>query len=225
MIMYNGDLRADERESMVTSQLMARGVGDERVLRAFRELPRELFVPLALLDEAYADQPLPIGHGQTISQPYIVALMTSLLGLPEPPPDGGKLLEVGTGSGYQAAILAWMGWEVRTVERLPEVAALAKRNWSRCASSRVDRIQSRVGDGCHGWGEEGPFDGVLVTAAAPEVPGVLVGQLKVGARLVVPVGDRDLQRLLVVQALEDGVLKITESSGCRFVPLIGDGAF
>jgi protein-L-isoaspartate(D-aspartate) O-methyltransferase len=201
------------REAMVRETIAARGVKDARTLVAMRQVPRHLFVPPGLVSQAYADYPLPIGHAQTISQPYIVAFMTEALGL-----EGGeKVLEVGTGSGYQAAVLAEIAAKVYTIEIVP---ALAEDARERLARLGYGNVEVRAGDGYAGWPEAAPFDGILVTAAAPRVPRPLKEQLKDGGRLVLPVGD-EYQEVVVVtrrgEAFEERrVLAV------RFVPMTGE---
>jgi protein-L-isoaspartate(D-aspartate) O-methyltransferase len=175
-----------DRRQMVEEQILGRGLRDPRLLAAFESVPRHLFVPQEDRHLAYADGPLPIGFDQTISQPYIVALMTSLLHL-----EGDeRVLEVGTGSGYQAAILSHMAGEVHTIEYLPQLAERAKR-----LVSAYPNVFCHIGDGSLGWGESAPYDGIIVTAAAPETPQALLDQLKDGGRLVIPVGRRGYQKL------------------------------
>jgi protein-L-isoaspartate(D-aspartate) O-methyltransferase len=203
---------------MVRAQLRGRGIRDEAVLAAMETTPRELFVPPDLADQAYADRALPLGSGQTISQPYMVARMTEAL---EPRP-GDRVLEVGTGSGYQAAVLSRLVDRVYSVERKPELAEGARE---RLARMGVENVEIRVADGSGGWPEKGPYQGIVVTAAAPEVPEALVEQLDPdGGRLVIPVGDRSLQQLTRVKRTGDDV----ETAGllaCRFVPLLGEGGW
>src|SRR5438067_12252190 len=170
------------RRRMVVSQLANRGIRDCRVLAAMAWLPREWFLPPHLARDAYEDAPLPIGSGQTISQPLIVALMTAALA----PRRGHRVLEIGTGSGYQTAILAHLGARVYTVERLPDLLVEAEARLQRLG---VRGIETRLGDGTGGWPEAAPFQGILVTAAAPHIPGPMLAQLAPGGRLVVPVGD------------------------------------
>ena len=205
------------RKKMVDSQLRSRGVRDERVLRAMEKIPRHLFVEEGLRDQAYSDHPLPIGERQTISQPYMVALMTEALSL------GGteKVLEVGTGSGYQAAVLAELADRVFSIERIAKMADRARRI---LGALRYSNVLIKVGDGTYGWKDEAPFDGIIVTAGAPKVPETLVAQLAVGGRLVIPVGDRFTQTLFrVVRRSEDpGDVEKEDLGGCRFVDLIGD---
>jgi protein-L-isoaspartate(D-aspartate) O-methyltransferase len=198
---------------MVNSQLVPRGIRDPRVLAALRQVPRHRFIPSPLWDQAYGDYPLPIGEDQTISQPYIVALMTEIL----EPRETDRVLEIGAGSGYQAAILAELVAQVFTMDR---VGPLANRARETLAAMGYQNIQTRWGDGTLGWPEEAPFDGIMVTAAAPQVPRPLTEQLAPGGRLVIPVGDRYSQTLTLVRQTKEG-LKFEYHGGCRFVPLIG----
>ncbi len=198
---------------MVETQLAAKGIEDPRVLEAMRKVPRHLFVDEALRGQAYGNHPLPIAEKQTISQPYIVALMTECLGLA----GNEKVLEIGTGSGYQTAVLAELADRVFSIER---IAALSHRARKVLDELGYRNVVLRIGDGTLGWKDEAPFDGILVSAGAPEVPQPLVDQLAVGGRLVVPVGDKISQRLVVVERTAEGIVK-TESVGCRFVNLIG----
>ena len=200
-------------ERMVAEQIRARGVADPRVLAALRRVPRHRFIPEHLWSQAYADYPLPIGEDQTISQPYIVALMTEILELKET----DRVLEVGTGSGYQAAVLAELAATVFSIDRKGGLADQAR---SILDSLGYRNIRIRVGDGTLGWPEEAPFDGIIVTAGAPQVPRPLVEQLAVGGRLVIPVGDRFTQTLTCVRQTGEG-LKCEYYGGCRFVRLIG----
>jgi protein-L-isoaspartate(D-aspartate) O-methyltransferase len=206
-----------ERRRMVAGQIAARGVYHRRVLAAMASLPRHWFVPATLAGAAYDDAPLPVGRGQTISQPFMVALMTAAL----EPRRTDRILEIGTGSGYQTAILAHLVRRVFTIERLPDLAASAGR---RLAELGLVNVDYRVGDGSLGWPEAAPFDGILVTAAAPAIPGPLLAQLAAGGRIAVPVGDLALQELVVGVLGPDG-LATRRSGGCRFVPLIGRHAF
>ena len=202
------------RERMVATQIAARGVGDEKVLAAMRRVPRHLFVPAEVRGSAYSDYPLPIGHGQTISQPYIVAMMTSLLQIQ---PDD-HLLEIGSGSGYQAAVLGILAREVISIERIPEVAQLARKN---LADAGITNVTVVIGDGTLGFPGGAPYDGVLITAATPSIPSPLVEQLAEGGRLVAPVGSRDLQEL--VRLTRKGHDLTRESfGGVVFVPLLGE---
>jgi protein-L-isoaspartate(D-aspartate) O-methyltransferase len=206
-----------ERRRMVTQQIAARGVRDRRTLAAMVAIPRHCFVPPTLADAAHDDAPLPVGHGQTISQPFMVALMTAALA----PRRRDRVLEIGTGSGYQTAILAHLVRRVYTIERLPALAEAARR---RLADLGLANVEYRVGDGSMGWPEAAPFDGILVTAATPAIPEPLAAQLALGGRIAVPVGDLALQELVVGVRSPDGL--VTRDAGaCRFVPLIGRHAF
>jgi protein-L-isoaspartate(D-aspartate) O-methyltransferase len=198
---------------MVANQLASRGIRNVRVLAAMAWLPREWFLPPHLGREAYDDAPLPIGSGQTISQPLIVALMTEALALRR----GDRVLEIGTGSGYQTAILAHLGLCVYTVERLPDLLVEAEERFRRL---RLRNIETRLGDGAGGWPERGPFQGVIVTAAAPGVPAPLTEQLAPGGRLVIPVGDLATQELVILERQPGGGLSERHAGGVRFVPLI-----
>lgn len=218
-----GPARGDDRDvtkdrrMMVDEQIVARGVKDERVLDAVRAVPRHLFVPESLRHEAYADRPLPIGHGQTISQPYIVALMTELLHL-QP---GDKVLEVGTGSGYQAAVLAQITTNVFTIEI---VKALADEARARLSAVGFPSNHVVHGDGYAGLPDEAPFDGIIVTAAPDHIPKPLVDQLKPGGRLVLPVGENfGHQELKVVVKNADGSTATEDIISVRFVPFTGEG--
>ncbi|NIP59711.1 MAG: protein-L-isoaspartate(D-aspartate) O-methyltransferase [Gemmatimonadetes bacterium] len=206
--------RADERRRMVRTQLAARDITDPRVLEAMEAVPRHEFVPAEFRERAYDDRPLPIGQGQTISQPYIVAFMTQVADV-EPEE---KVLEVGTGSGYQAAVLAELGARVFTIEIVEELA--------RTAAVRLDRlgyenVEVRHGDGYRGWPEEAPFDAIVVTAAPEEIPDALVEQLAPGGRMVVPVGPRwAAQQLMLVEKSEDGAATARSILPVRFVPMV-----
>lgn len=204
-----GELRA----SMVNEQIIARGIIDQKVIDAFRNVPRERFVPAEFADIAYSDCPLPIGEAQTISQPYMVAIMTELLGLK----GGERVLEIGAGSGYQAAILAEIAGEVYSVERLKNLAEHAKQVLRELG---YDNFAIRTGDGTLGWEEHSPYDGIIVTAGSPGVPDSLVRQLKDGGRLVIPVGGEYAQVLTVVTKKGSFVEK-KQICGCVFVPLVG----
>ena len=196
--------------------LARRGIRDEKVLRALAAVPREEFVPEEARGQAYADRALPIGAGQTISQPFMVATMLEALGL-----DGGRVLDIGTGSGYQAALLAELADEVVTIERVPELAEHARRTLERLGYRDVD---VRIGDGTLGVSDRAPYDGIVVAAAAPAVPQSLYEQLAPGGRLVVPVGTRRDQWLEIVERGPDGPLR-TRTVPCRFVPLLGSAGF
>ncbi len=201
------------REEMVRTQIAERGIRNPRVLEAMRRVPRHLFVPEDLRHRAYEDTPLPIGEGQTISQPYMVAWMTELLEAGE----GDRVLEIGTGSGYQAAVLCELVKEVYTIEKN---LLLAREAEERLRSLGYANVRVRVGDGTLGWPEEAPFDGIIVTAGAPSVPQPLLEQLAEGGRLVIPVGSATMQMLTVVRK-EDGAFRTTEEGSCIFVPLVG----
>jgi protein-L-isoaspartate(D-aspartate) O-methyltransferase len=203
---------------MVERQLRARGIDDERVLGAMGEVPRELFVPRELQHRAYDDAALPIGAGQTISQPYMVALICSLLELR----GGERVLDVGTGSGYQAAVLAALGAEVHSIERVPELAAQARD--AVAAAGYGDDVEVHVGDGTLGLPAEAPFAAIAVAAAAPELPRSLYDQLAERGRLVVPVGPRPEQLLEVVVRSPEGPATL-RTVPCRFVPLLGAEGF
>ncbi len=211
------DRYAKQRKKMVDSQIRSRGVRDERVLRAMEKIPRHLFIDEGLIDQAYNDNPLPIGEKQTISQPYIVALMTEALELK----GREKVLELGTGSGYEAAILAELADRVFTVERL---ASLAQKARKLLESLNYYNVVIRVGDGTYGWREESPFDAIAVSAGSPSIPRMLVEQLAIGGRLVIPVGSRHSQSLIKLTRLSENLddVKREDLGGCRFVNLIGE---
>jgi protein-L-isoaspartate(D-aspartate) O-methyltransferase len=210
-------LFARERERMVKEQLAARGIRDERVLDAINRVPRHRFVDEGLQHRAYGDYPLPIGEEQTISQPYIVGLMTSLLELT----GREKVLEVGTGSGYQTAVLAELSRRVCSIERLPRLADRARRL---VESMGYTNVWIRVGNGALGWSDEAPFDRILVAAAGPSVPAPLIDQLGEGGRLVAPVGDAESQTLTLVER-RGGEVTTRAVGECRFVPLVGKYAW
>ncbi|MFQ5781068.1 MAG: protein-L-isoaspartate(D-aspartate) O-methyltransferase [Nitrospiria bacterium] len=201
------------RRRMVDDQLVVRGIKDERVLAAMREVPRHLFVEEALQEQAYGDHALPIGERQTISQPYMVALMTEALSL-----NGTeKVLELGTGSGYQTAILAELAGRVFSIER---IKVLARKAREVLESLKYINVVIRLADGTYGWKDEAPFDAILVTAGAPDIPSVLIDQLKIGGRLVIPIGGRASQVLKRVVREEKGTIEKPLTS-CIFVPLVG----
>jgi len=201
------------RQAMVSRQLQGRDITDPKVLAAMGRVPRQRFVPDALASQAYGDYPLPIGWGQTISQPYIVALMTQWAQVPP----GAKVLEVGTGSGYQAAVLAELTDKVFTIELVPE---LARRAAARLTALGYSRIRVRCGDGYQGWPEEAPFDAIVVTAAAARVPEALKRQLAEGGRLVIPLGPAGGAQTLVRYRKVRGKLVAEASLPVRFVPLV-----
>ena len=203
----------EQRRQMVDRQLKVRGVTDPNVLRAFLSVPRHKFVPAEYVRQAYEDHPIPIGEDQTISQPYIVALMVSQAQLQ----GHERVLEVGTGSGYQAAILAQLALEVYTVERLPR---LLRQAADRLAELGYTNVHLSAGNGSLGWPEHAPYDAILVAAAAPDVPSSLVAQLAEGGRMILPTGPPEAQMLIKVEKRQ-GELFRTQIAGCMFVPLIG----
>jgi len=207
----------EARASMVEHQLRGHGISDERVLAAMGRVPRELFLPAELRRFAYADGAFPIGFGQTISQPFIVAMICQLLELS----GDERVLDVGTGSGYQAAVLAELAGDVVTIERVPELAARAR---GALAVAGLERVDVHVGDGSLGLPERAPFDAIAVAAAAPSVPAALYGQLAEGGRLVLPRGSRWGQDLVRVERGPDGAVQ-RRSIPCRFVPLVGSEGF
>ena len=203
-----------ERSRMVEEQILCRGVRDERVIAAMRKVPRHEFLPEAIRGMAYQDSALPLGEGQTMSQPYMVARMSELLGLQ----GAERVLEIGTGSGYQAAVLSELCGKVYSVERIKMLAERARLNLDRLGYRSV---AIKVYDGTYGWKDMSPFDAIMVTAGAPDVPAPLVDQLKEGGRMVIPVGDRYGQVLLTIVKKPSGT--VTERSiPCTFVPLVGN---
>jgi len=208
---------ADRRMRMVEEQIVRRGVTDVNVVAAMRSVPRHLFLPPEREHEAYADEALPIGHGQTISQPYMVALMTQVLRVDV----RKKILDVGSGSGYQTAVLAEMAGEVFAIERIPE---LAERSRAVLDKLEYDNVTVVVGDGTVGLPEQAPFDGIVVAAAAPEAPRPLLHQLADGGRLVIPLGPVHREQMLTVFTREGTGFRRDEEVYCRFVPLIGEEA-
>jgi protein-L-isoaspartate(D-aspartate) O-methyltransferase len=209
-----------QRTRMVETQLKARDISDVRVLRAMAAIPRHLFVDEGLIEQAYYDSPLPIGEHQTISQPYIVALMTQALELM----GKERVLEIGTGSGYQTAVLACLADRVFSVERIASLATNARKILDKL---NCYNVAIRVGDGSYGWREEAPFDAIITTAAVPEIPQYLVEQLAVGGKMVVPVGNRDVQTLYkLTRPVENPQeIKKEDLGGCRFVSLIGESGW
>jgi protein-L-isoaspartate(D-aspartate) O-methyltransferase len=201
------------RLKMVEEQIIARGIKDLRVIGAMRKVPRHLFVEEALQSQAYSDHPLPIGEKQTISQPYMVALMTEALALT----GNEKVLEIGTGSGYQTAVLANLASKVFSVERIRSLTIKARKL---LLELRYLNTEVKFSDGTVGWLDESPFDAIMVTAGSPEVPQPLIDQLKVGGRMAIPVGDIYTQDLIRITKTEDGI-KREDLGGCRFVRLIG----
>ena len=205
------------RQKMVDVQLRARGIRNERVLAAMARVPRHLFVADEFQDSAYEDHPLPIGAGQTISQPYIVAFMLEVLSL-----DGSDtVLEIGTGSGYQTALLAELAREVYSVERIESLAQAARTILEHLG--RTD-VRLTLGDGSRGWVEYAPFDAIVVSAAAPQIPQALLEQLREGGKMIVPAGPPEAQELKLVRK-QEGQAAVTNLEGCRFVPLIGEQGY
>lgn len=204
-----------KRQYMVETQIVARGIKDKMVIDALRKIPRHLFLDEALWPQAYEDHAMPIGEKQTISQPYIVALMTEALQLT----DKQKVLEIGTGSGYQTAILAEIADQVFSIERIPSIAKRARKVF--------DKLQYRnvvitIGDGTSGWKEHSPYDGIIVTASSPKVPKPLLGQLAIGGRLVIPIGEESGQGLMVFTKEDENNYTEENYGGCRFVKLVGE---
>lgn len=203
-----------QREEMVKRQISARGITDEKVISAIRNVPRHLFVSEALTDQAYGDFPLPIGEQQTISQPYIVAEMTQALELSK----DDRVLEIGTGSGYQAAIIAQIAYRVYTIERIHSLLLKARSLFDRLL---YHNIITRYSDGTKGWTDESPFDAIIITAGAPKIPETLVNQLAMGGRMAIPVGDQYSQELIKLHRGKNGIQQ-TSLGGCRFVKLVGE---
>ena len=209
----SGDRFAEDRRLMVESQIRKRGITDEHVLLAMATVPRHEFVPAFWINQAHADEPLPIGHGQTISQPYIVAAMVASLAL-----TGSEVvLEIGTGCGYQAAVVSLLAREIHTVEILPDLAQSASERLQRLGYANA-HVHS--GDGTLGWREFSPYDAILIAAAAPTVPEPLLQQLAEGGRLIAPVGEEDKQELQLITKRE-GKFSVKQGGPCRFVPLLG----
>ncbi len=204
---------AGQRRKMVEDHLVGRGITDPRVLSAMRKVPRHLFVEESLGHRAYGDHPLPIGENQTISQPYIVAVMTEALGLT----GNERILEIGTGCGFQSAILAELASQVFTIERL---SVLSKKARGLLGNLGYSNINFKVFDGSYGWRDQSPFDGILITAGAPEIPSALIDQLTEGGKIVAPLGDLESQKL-VVATQKDGKLSQKVIGDCKFVPLVG----
>jgi protein-L-isoaspartate(D-aspartate) O-methyltransferase len=209
-----------QRTRMVETQIKARGINDIRVLKVMETTPRHLFIDEGLINQAYNDAPLPIGEKQTISQPYIVALMTQALELK----GKERVLEIGTGSGYQTAILAQLADRVFSIERIASLATRARKilDMLNCYNVAI-----RVGDGSYGWREEAPFDAIITTAAAPDIPKYFIEQLVVGGKLIIPIGSRDMQTLYRITRLSENPedIKKEELTGCRFVSLIGESGW
>lgn len=206
---------SSKRQYMVDTQIVPRGIKDPRVLAAMRKIPRHLFLDEALWPQAYDDHPLPIGEKQTISQPYIVALMTEALRLT----GKEKVLEIGSGSGYQTAILAELAEQVYTIERIPAIAKRARKTFDQL---QYKNIVITIGDGSSGWKEHSPYDGIIVTAASPDTPKPLLEQLATGGRLVIPIGNEFTQELMVYEKENGKEFKEENYGGCRFVKLVGE---
>jgi protein-L-isoaspartate(D-aspartate) O-methyltransferase len=204
-----------KRQKMVETQLLTRGIKDPRVIAAMRKVPRHLFLDEALWPEAYEDHPVPIGEKQTISQPFIVAIMTEALKLS----GKEKILEIGTGSGYQAAILGELAEQVYSIERLPAIAKRARRILDEL---KYSNIVITIGDGTLGWKEHSPYHGIIVTAASPYPPKTLIDQLKIGGRLIIPIGDEFTQDLTLYVRESEADFSKESYGGCRFVKLIGE---
>ncbi|MCH7519069.1 MAG: protein-L-isoaspartate(D-aspartate) O-methyltransferase [Candidatus Dadabacteria bacterium] len=206
------DRYIERRWDMVENQIVSRGIKDARVIKAMLKVKRHLFVPKEYLDSAYSDKPIPIEKEQTVSQPYMVALMTELLN----PSPGKKILEIGTGSGYQSAILAETGCDLYTIEIIEDTAANARKTLEKLGYSN---IKYRIGDGYRGWEENAPFEGIIVTAAPADIPDKLIEQLSQGGRMIIPVGDLS-QELLLIENTNEGV-KRKKITAVRFVPMTG----
>ncbi|MCG8307307.1 MAG: protein-L-isoaspartate(D-aspartate) O-methyltransferase [Cytophagales bacterium] len=215
LFIFSQDEYAGLRHRMVERQIKARGVRDQKVLEAMMTVPRHLFVPKEHRSSAYQDRPLPIGHGQTISQPYIVGFMTEAVA----PDHGDKVLEIGTGSGYQAAVLAEIVKEVYTLEIIRELGSTAKE---RLNILGYTNINAKVSDGYHGWVEHGPFDAIVVTAAAKEIPQPLIDQLAEGGTMIIPVGPQFSVQNLVLVNKSNGAIKTKKLLAVRFVPFTRD---
>jgi len=208
----NEDRYIERRWDMVENQIVSRGIKDARVIKAMLKVKRHLFVPEDYLDSAYSDKPIPIEKGQTVSQPYMVALMTELLN----PAPGIKILEIGTGSGYQSAVLAETGCDLYTVEIIEDIAISARKTLEKLGYSN---IKYRIGDGYKGWKENAPYAGIIVTAAPADIPDKLIEQLCTGGRMIIPVGDLS-QELLLIENTNEGV-KRKQVTSVRFVPMTG----
>jgi protein-L-isoaspartate(D-aspartate) O-methyltransferase len=209
------DRFAEQRHAMVRDHIRGRGIADLRVLEAMGSLPRHLFVPEDVRRRAYADHPLPIGEGQTISQPYVVALMTEALQLKP----GDRVLEIGTGSGYQAAVLAEIAREVYTIEIRPPLAEGAERT---LRSLGYRNVKVKQGDGYYGWQEHAPFDAIIITASASHVPPPLIRQLKEGGRLILPLGSTVYYQMLTLVTKRKGELLVRQMGDVAFVPMVGE---
>ena len=211
--MFEDNYRQRGLRNKLVKQLRQKGIVDEKVLAAIGKVPRHFFFENALLEHAYQDKAFPIGEGQTISQPYTVARMTQLLR----PFEGMKVLEIGTGSGYQAAVLCRIGCRVWSVERMPDLLNTARHRLERHGFT----VATRLGDGTVGWNEFAPYDGIIVTAGAPKIPSPYMAQLSIGGKLIIPVGEKEVQTLFVVTRINEDDFDIEEEGEFRFVPLIG----
>ncbi|MCE5340596.1 MAG: protein-L-isoaspartate(D-aspartate) O-methyltransferase [Planctomycetaceae bacterium] len=211
------DKLARQRQAMIQTQLKARGISNPAVLQVVGEIPREIFIPAQLRPQSYDDNPLPIGHGQTISQPYIVALMTQELKIDKQ----CDILEIGTGSGYQTAILAALGKRVYTIERIEQHSADAVE---RLKKLNITNVDFAIGDGTCGWSDDIKFDRIIITAAAPKMPEPLAEQLKIGGLAIVPIGEEIVQEFVLLEKTATG-FKSKNICGCRFVKLIGKHGF
>ena len=209
------DAYNSKRQHMVDTQIIPRGIKDQRVINAMRKIPRHLFLDEAFWPQAYEDHPLPIGEKQTISQPYIVAIMTEALQLT----GTETVLEIGAGSGYQTAILAELAEQVYTIERIPSIAKRARKTFDQL---QYKNIIITIRDGTAGWKEHSPYDSIIVTAASPGAPKPLLEQLATGGRLVIPIGDEFTQELIVYEKKDENEFKEENYGGCRFVKLIGE---
>jgi protein-L-isoaspartate(D-aspartate) O-methyltransferase len=212
---YSGDGHEKMRKYMLEHHIKGRGIKDKKVLEAMDRVPRHLLVPEKYRDRAYADHPLPIGEGQTISQPYVVALMTEALGLKR----GDRVLEIGTGSGYQAAVLAEVAGEVFTIEIREKLAMSAQKNLKDLG---YENIKGKHADGYFGWKEHAPFDAIIITAAVNHIPPHLIKQLKEGGRLILPLGSTRVFQMLTLAAKKDGEIRLTQIASVAFVPMVGE---
>ncbi|HPD33095.1 MAG TPA: protein-L-isoaspartate(D-aspartate) O-methyltransferase [Candidatus Kapabacteria bacterium] len=205
-----------EKEKLI-SQLIEKGITDIRILNAIKKIPREIFIPEEYLEHAYDDGALPIGYGQTISQPYTVAFMTEILDIK----NDMKVLEIGTGSGYHACVLCELGADVYSIERIPELYEMAKRNFEKLGYT----VHQKLGDGSIGWEKYAPFDRIIVPASAPRIPSMLIRQLKNGGKMVIPIGDREIQTMHLVTRCDETQYMDRKLQTFKFVPLIGLGGW
>ncbi|MCE5304625.1 protein-L-isoaspartate(D-aspartate) O-methyltransferase [bacterium] len=205
-----------QKENLI-SELLEKGIKDERILQAIRKIPREIFIPDEYLEHSYDDAALPIGWGQTISQPYTIAYMTEMLGIES----GMKVLEIGTGSGYHACVLCELGASVFSIERILQLYELAKSNFEKLGYT----VHQKFGDGSVGWKEEAPFDRIIVPASAPRIPSILINQLKIGCSMIIPVGSRDIQTMHLITRSSETEYEDRKLQTFKFVPLIGTGGW